>query len=133
MKPQKRCEYCRRMFDPYPARYDTQDACSRSMCQKQRRRATNKACYRANGYDNDNRWEKNKDWREKYGREYQRGYRKEHPAYVQENRRKQRFRNRERGKIVKQDVWKSLHTGKLLRIHVLERDCKVRRIRLLSL
>jgi hypothetical protein len=134
MKPRKTCVYCRKLFDPYPALYRRQRACREPTCQRQRRRDTNRTNYRSHRYDSDYRWEKKKDWRQRHGRNYMRHYRKEHLEYVKANRRQQKRRNqRNRQMIVKSDVWKSLCIGKLMRINILESDCKFRRIRLLPL
>lgn len=131
MKPQKTCIYCRRLFDPYPALYRRQRACREPTCQRQRRRDTNRANYQSHRYDSDYRWEKKKAWRRTQGRAYMRRYRQAHPAYVKKNRQQQYRRNRRKRNLVKSDVWKSLYSGKLMRIHILESDCKVRLIRLL--
>ena len=131
MKPQKTCPYCHAKFTPYPARYRRQKACSKKSCQRQRRRKTDRTYYQANRYDQDYRWDQRKAWRQKYGKAYMRKYRKEDEFYVKRNRKKQRQRNRKNRRIVKYDVWTSLRCGKLMRIHILESDCKVRLIRLL--
>ena len=131
MKPQKTCPYCHEKFDPYPARYRRQKACQKTKCQRQRRRDSNARHYRKNRYDLDFRWDQRKEWREKHGRAYMRQYRKEHSTYVKRNRRRQQIRDRKKRHLVKSDVWKQLYSGKLMRIHVLEKSCKVRLMRLL--
>lgn len=131
MKPQKTCPYCHKEFNPCPARYRRQKACPNKRCQRHRRRETNRRYYRANRYDRDYGWEKRKAWRQKHGRAYMRAYRKKHMFYVKRNRHQQHRRNRKSRRIVKSDVWKSLQCGKLMRIHILESDCKVRLMRLL--
>ncbi len=132
MKPSKICAYCHEPFVPYAFHYRRQRACSKPECQKQRRRDTNRTYYWAHRYDRDYGWEKNKIWRQEKGRDFMRQYRIDHPDYVKRNRRLQRGRNRRnRGMIVKSDVEMLLYAGKLMRIHLLESDCKVRRIRLL--
>ena len=132
MKPRKTCHYCQELFDPYPALYRRQKACSKPPCQKQRRRVTNQAYRKKNPYDADYRREVKKRWRQAQGRDYMREYRKKNVAYVKTNRRQQSKRNQRRGqKIVKKDVWKSLWSGKTVRIRILESDCKERLMRLL--
>ncbi len=139
MKPQrssparrKTCVYCRKLFDPYPALYRRQRSCCAAMCRKQSRRASNRAYRLKNPYDADYRREVKKRWRQTHGRDYMRRYRKQRPDYVKINRRQQERRNRRRGRmIVKKDVWTSLRSGKLVRIRILESDCKERLMRLL--
>ena len=85
------CIFCGRSFDPYPTVPD-QQCCSRSECQKARRRkwqkeklATDEA-YRANQADCQ------RAWRQRHP-DYWRQYRKTHPAYTERNRQFQRQRN----------------------------------------
>ncbi len=134
MKPRKTCVYCRKLFDPYPALYRRQRACREPTCQRQRRRDTNRTYRLKNPYDADYRREVKKRWQQKNGRAYMREYRKKHEEYAKSNRRQQHRRNRCRSQmIVKKDVWKTLWSGKLMRIRVLESDCKERLMRLLPL
>jgi hypothetical protein len=129
MIPQRNCAYCHELFNPYSGR---QNACPKQTCQKQRRQETNRRYYQANRYERDHRWKEKKAWSEAHGQRYMRTYRKKNLDYVKRNRAQQRERNRRRRKkIVKSDVWKRLYSGKLMRISVLEQDCKVRLIRLL--
>lgn len=131
MRPQKTCPYCHEHFAPYPALYRRQRACGRLECQKQRKRDTNRIYREKNPHDADYRREIKKRWREKHGCGYMRRYRKEHPGYVKANCRQQKRRDREKANLVKKDVWGSLHSGKLVRIRVLEESCKERLMRLL--
>ena len=132
MKLRKTCVYCHCLFEPYPARYQRQKACSKPSCQRQRRRDTNRRNHAAHRYDSDYRWGKKKAWRQRYGRDYMRHYRQTHFSYLKRNRCQQRKRNhRKRRMIVKSDLWTSLHSGKLVRIRILESDCKERLMRLL--
>lgn len=133
MKPRKKCAYCQELFDPYPSQSHRQKACSKPECQKQRRRQTNRDYRGKTRYDADYRREVKKAWRQENGRAYMRQYRKRRTGYVKRNRRQQLRRNeRKRRKIVKKDVWKALWCGKLVRIRILESDCKERLMRLLS-
>lgn len=131
MNPQKRCKYCHEQFSPYPGRYRRQRACSKAECQRQRRRDTNRTYRLKNPYDADYRREVKKRWRQRHGRDYMRAYRKSRSDYVQANRRQQHRRNRKRRNLVKKDVWTSLCSGKIMRIRILESDCKERLMRLL--
>ena len=132
MRPRKKCPYCHRLFDPYPGQYHIQKACLKPECQKQRRRQTNRDYREKNRYDADYRRPLKKAWRQAHGRLYMRRYRKKHVDYVKRNRRLQLKRNeRRRRKIVKKDVWNTLWCGKLMRIRILESDCKERLMRLL--
>ena len=133
MKPQKTCLYCHVLFDPYPALYRGQRACGKLECRQQRRRATNRAYRLKNPYDADYRRDVKKRWREKYGGEYMRRYRKKHVNYVKRNRQQQHRRDQKKGNLVKKDVWKALQCGKLVRIRILEESCKERLMRLLPL
>ena len=132
MNPRKRCRYCQELFFPYPGRYRGQRACSKAQCRRQRRRDTNRTYRLKNPYDADYRRDVKKRWREAHGRIYMRRYREAHSDYVKVNRRQQHRRNSCRSQmIVKKDVWTSLRIGKIVRIRVLESDCKERLMRLL--
>lgn len=130
VRPRKKCRYCHALFD---ARNRFQQACLKPTCQKQRRRATNRANYLTHRYDRDFVWEKRKQWQTKNGRDFMRNYRKDNPAYVKKNRDLQRIRDRKKKNLVKSDLRKSLRVGNLMRIHVLEQSCKVRLVRVVSL
>jgi DNA-directed RNA polymerase subunit E'/Rpb7 len=62
-----------------------------------------------------------------------RRYRQVHPTYLKRNRQQQHHRDRKKQILVKSDLWKSLHSGKLVRIRILEESCKERLMRLLPL
>lgn len=133
MSPQKRCVYCHELFCPYPARYRRQRACPKRECQSQRRRDTNQTYRLKNPYDADYRREVKKRWRQEHGRDYMRAYRDRHPDYVKTNRRHQHQRDQKNRNLVKKDVWTSFRTGNIVRIRILESDCKERLMRLIPL
>ncbi len=133
MKSRKGCVYCHELFDPYPALYRRQRACSKSVCQQQRRRASNRRYRDSNPYDGDYRREVKKQWRQKQSRDYMRRYRKNHPNYIKTNRCQQHRRDQKKRNLVKKDVWESLWSGKTVRIRILEESCKERLMRLLPL
>ena len=61
-----------------------------------------------------------------------RQYRKDHPRYVKENRKKQKERD-QRQESCKERPEKSIHIGQLMRIRVVEKSCKERLVRVVSL
>ena len=108
---EKTCLWCKKLFHPHPAVHD-QRYCSERGCQKARKRKWQKeklakdSGYRANQAEAQRQWgSRNKD--------YWKRYRKQHPAYTEKNRIRQRERNGHRGSgsgIAKMDELK----GKLL-------------------
>ena len=132
MKPQKTCVCCHDLLLPCAFHSRRQRACSKPECQKQRRRDYNQMYYRKNKSDWDYRWDERKEWQKKKMRLFMRQYRKDHPDYVRKNRRQQFRRNRRKRRlIVNSVVQMPIYPWKLMRIHLLESDCKFRRIRLL--
>ncbi len=133
MRPRKICRYCQKLFDPYPSLYRRQRACRKAECRRQRRRESNRRYREKNPYDADYRREVKRHWRQAHGRDYMRQYRKRRTEYVKRNRRQQYGRDRKKRNLVKKDVWRSVHIGKIVRIRILEESCKERRMRLLPL
>ncbi len=130
MRPQTKCRYCHALFE---ARNRRQKTCLKPTCRKQRRRATNRANYQRHCFDRDYSWEKRKTWQRENGRDFMRNYRKENLEYVEKNRRRQQVRDRKKKNLVKSDLSNPFQAGKLIRIHILEKSCKDRLVRVVSL
>jgi hypothetical protein len=89
-----RCSYCGKRFVP-SVFHHAQRTCSSPECQKRR-----KTDYHRNRYRSDPEYrlvcrESDQKWRS-HNPDYQRSYRRDHPAYVEQNRRTQIRRDRKR-------------------------------------
>jgi len=100
MATKRTCSHCKETFTI--VRNPNQEFCSNRSCQNARKnkwrnkKRKNDADYRANQNEASKRWRKKNPLHLK-------NYRKTHPAYVEQNRRKQRLRN-QRLKIVNSDA-----------------------------
>jgi len=90
----RRCRYCAENFVP-SIFHHAQNVCSSPECQKRRKRDDHRARYCS---DSEYRLicrESDRKWRDCHSN-YQRNYRQQHPAYVEQNRRAQHRRDRKR-------------------------------------
>ena len=90
----RRCRYCARQFSP-SIFHHTQSVCSSPECQKHRKTEDHRARYRSDPEYRLVCRESDRKWRDHNG-DYQRNYRQQHPAYVEQNRRAQYRRDRKR-------------------------------------
>jgi hypothetical protein len=90
----RRCGACRKLFHPRPQSPE-QQFCSAAECQRERKRRWQKARRALDADYRDNDVQANRQWRSEHPG-YWRGYRRNHPQYVNRNRRQQRERDRAR-------------------------------------
>jgi hypothetical protein len=91
---EKTCLCCKKLFQPHPAVHD-QQYCSERGCQKARKRKWQKEKL-ANDKDyRMNQAEAQRQWRSR-NKDYWKRYRKQNPAYTENNRNRQKERNRRR-------------------------------------
>jgi hypothetical protein len=98
---EKRCPHCKRKFSPHPAVVQ-QRYCGGADCQRARKRIWQKAKLARDPDYRENQATAQRAWRER-NPEYWRRYRRNHPAYREANRLRQRARNRQRRVIAKMD------------------------------
>jgi hypothetical protein len=90
----RRCRYCSRRFVP-SIFHPSQNVCSSPECQKRRKTDSHRARYHSDAEYQLICRDSDRKWRDRNG-EYQRNYRRRHPAYVEQNRRAQHRRDRKR-------------------------------------
>lgn len=108
IRRRKKCRFCRELFHPHPQTYRQQITCEKAACRSWRRRQAQAEWRVKNPLYDQSRRGKVRRWQEERGAAYMRGYRANHPAYVAENRRRQRDRDLGRGVLVKQNEWRRL-------------------------
>ena len=107
-----RCCECGKRRPRNPRLKGNQKYCSAAVCQQSRKNAWERSRYRRDAEYRCKRQASKQRWREtdRQGSAYQANYRKTHPLYREENRRKQLLRNQKRpkgacsSKIVKTDA-----------------------------
>jgi len=99
---EKRCCHCKRKFTPHPA-VKKQRYCGSPDCQRARKNRWQEEKLATDPDYRQNQTAAQKAWRTR-NRQYWRDYRKSHPAYGEQNRRRQRERNRQRRMIAKMDA-----------------------------
>jgi hypothetical protein len=95
---ERQCKHCGDLFAPRP-NVTHQRYCSKSDCQRSRKREWRKGKLRTDEAYRGNQRDAQKRWRENHG-EYWRGYRDSHPEYVERNRVLQRGRNHKRRSVL---------------------------------
>ncbi len=98
------CRYCQQAFQPSKYRPD-QTVCSAAACQRQRRTEYHRQKLATDAEYADVVRDSQRKWRESHT-DYQRQYRQENPAAVEQNRQKQHRRDRKRRvrRLVKNNV-----------------------------
>ncbi len=94
MKPKIRCQHCHRKV-PVNPRLKNQEYCNRKRCQRARKTQWERRKIAADEDYRLNRMESRKNWQEK-NPGYFAEYRRTHPDYAKENRKKQKLRDAKR-------------------------------------
>ena len=94
MNRTKRCAHCRRLFFPDP-RVKDQDYCSRSVCQRARKRRWQRQKMATDPDYQDDQKDCQKRWRHQHP-DYWQNYRQTHPDYCERNRELQHTRDARR-------------------------------------
>jgi hypothetical protein len=90
----RRCRYCRQVFQPAPY-HPQQQVCGNSACQSQRRRDYHRQKIASDPVYQQVCLESPRKWR-KANPDYWKKYRQKHPEQVEGNRRQQRLRDKKR-------------------------------------
>ena len=124
----KTCQYCPGPFIANPRRFrgrghgtcrrSNQTACSKPLCQRQRKKETQRRWRTKNPTYDDDRELYLRQWR-KDNPGFSTRYRKSHPDYEERNRQQQRLRDRKKRDLGKQDLIDQVHSEKLSRIQCL--------------
>lgn len=101
----KKCRCCRELFQPHPQTYRQQITCDKPECRAWRRQQALEEWRAKNPVYEESRREKILQWQKEHGAAYMREYREDHPAYVEENRRRQAERDQKNGNLVKRNEW----------------------------
>jgi hypothetical protein len=121
----KRCEHCRRWFEPYPPKQESQRFCALRVCQRERHRQACAMFYREDPHCDDKRREKIRDWAAR--RAYWVSYRLAHAAYRErDNARRQSARAGAKS-AAKRDAWKGIAVEKLRDIQAQTPDFAAKR------
>lgn len=129
----KRCEHCRGWYKPYVRRRHIQQFCSRRLCQRERHRLACVVFRRSDPECDGQRRGKIRDWARQYP-DYWRGYRAEHPAYRERERRRMQAKRGHVIRVAKRDVLRQMAVERLRDIQaqgaefVAKRDVLDRRV-----